>query len=74
MKNRLDIGSIKVIFSCLFPQAYERRNTGSYSTAKKLGYAAIVLNLLCVSWVMIWSVITVGLLTACTQRVGDLYC
>ena len=42
-------------FYCLFPlQAYERWNISLYGVAKKLGYAAIILSLLCVSWVMIW--------------------
>ena len=48
-----------------FLKAFERRNSGFDSTAKNLGVAALILDLICVTWVLVIGVITIGIIAAC---------
>ena len=52
----------------IFPlKAFERRNNGLYTTAKKLGLAALILDLICGFSVAAACVITVGIPVGCTH-------
>ena len=57
---------ITMIIIFFFSKAFERRSSGVYSTAKQLGIAAIILDMLCIAWVGIGGVVTVGTLAACS--------
>ena len=51
-------------------QAYERRSNGGYTSARKLANAAVILNVVCVFWVMFCGIITVSFVSACVYEAG----
>ena len=46
-------------------QAYEKKNSRQYKNAKRLGIAAIILDIMAVMWVGMWGIILTGVSFGC---------
>ena len=51
-------------------QAFEKRSSGYYADAKYLGFAAIILDVICLMWTLAWGIILTGVIGACVNEVG----